>query len=57
MNIEEMIKDNIKSDEEYPFPYEDMPKEDFTCYTCEEKEYCKYAFDAYNTDGDCLAYK
>lgn len=28
-----------------------------TCYTCGDKDICKYAFDLYNTNGDCLAMK
>lgn len=29
----------------------------FTCDTCLAKYDCVYAFDYYNTDGDCLAEK
>ena len=29
----------------------------FTCDTCELKRNCQLVFDAYNTDGDCLAMK
>lgn len=29
----------------------------FTCDTCDHAPRCLYAFDAYNTDGDCLASK
>jgi len=28
-----------------------------TCEKCESNDDCKYAFDPYNTDGDCLALK
>jgi hypothetical protein len=28
-----------------------------TCDTCEENHKCPSAFDAYNTDGDCLESK
>lgn len=31
--------------------------EDFTCHSCNLKEACSYAYDGYNTDGDCLALK
>lgn len=31
--------------------------DDCTCNTCSDKNTCKYAFDLYNTDGDCLASK
>jgi hypothetical protein len=30
---------------------------DFTCATCELVAKCEHAFDAYNTDGDCLVEK
>jgi len=29
----------------------------FTCDGCSHAPLCEYAFDAYNTDGDCLASK
>lgn len=29
----------------------------FTCDNCEDAYDCMYAFDPYNTDGDCLADK
>ena len=29
----------------------------FTCDTCPEVSRCQWAFDWYNTDGDCLAVK
>jgi hypothetical protein len=31
--------------------------ESFTCDGCGGVNICKYAFDGYNTDGDCLAEK
>lgn len=31
--------------------------EKFTCDECPARKTCKWAFDAYNTDGDCLAEK
>lgn len=30
-------------------------KEDTACFDCDEKEKCKFAFDAYNINDDCLA--
>ena len=37
---------------------DDAPTIDrFTCADCEDVTSCKFAFDAYNTDGDCLAIK
>lgn len=29
----------------------------FTCDDCPARQTCEFAFDAYNTDGDCLADK
>jgi len=34
-----------------------IPKEDLTCHTCKDKDICRYAYDHYNTNGDCLAMK
>jgi len=34
-----------------------MKVEDYTCYNCGAWQGCLYAFDVYNTDGDCLAEK
>lgn len=31
--------------------------EAFTCDNCPAAKTCQWAFDAYNTDGDCLAEK
>jgi hypothetical protein len=28
-----------------------------TCFTCDRKFYCRYSFDPYNIEGDCLASK
>lgn len=33
------------------------PKEDFTCNKCPEAGGCEFAWDLYNTHGDCLADK
>lgn len=30
---------------------------DFTCSTCVFLAWCEFAYDLYNTDGDCLASK
>lgn len=30
---------------------------DCTCVTCEDRHACEFAFDLYNTSGDCLAIK
>jgi hypothetical protein len=34
-----------------------VPKEDTTCFGCPDNAACKYAWDSYNTRGDCLAKK
>ena len=37
--------------------YEPPKKEELTCFTCRDNSTCPYAWDDYNTDGDCLAEK
>lgn len=37
--------------------FADMGVDQFTCDNCPERRVCLYVFDAYNTDGDCLADK
>jgi hypothetical protein len=32
-------------------------KELYSCFTCVGKEDCKFIYDIYNTNGDCLAWK
>ena len=44
---------NEISEEEFNARYE-VDKESTTCWTCPDKEDCEFAFDPYNTDGDCL---
>lgn len=34
-----------------------LPRDLFTCSVCNQAETCDLAWDAYNTDGDCLAEK
>lgn len=34
-----------------------MDKTEFTCFKCKEKETCRSAYNAYNTNGDCLESK
>lgn len=29
----------------------------FTCFNCDSSPTCEFAYDLYNTDGDCLALK
>jgi len=35
----------------------DVPLESLTCHKCKHRNICKYADDAYNTEGDCLMMK
>jgi hypothetical protein len=35
----------------------EVAREDTTCFHCEINKDCKFAWDPYNTDGDCLADK
>jgi len=37
--------------------HEAPPVGHFTCDDCPEAQTCRYAFDGYNTNGDCLAEK
>lgn len=37
--------------------YKDINKEMLTCFSCKYAGTCQYAYDPYNTDGDCLASK
>lgn len=32
-------------------------KKSLTCWNCVDQATCEYAFDLYNTNGDCLAIK
>lgn len=41
----------------WPPGHEHGPKDGFTCDSCAHAPCCALAFDAYNTDGDCLADK
>ena len=42
--------------EEYAARY-DVERKDTTCFRCDDNATCKWAWDPYNTDGDCLARK
>ena len=37
--------------------FKDISLENYTCFKCPLKETCEYAWDDYNTNGDCLAEK
>jgi hypothetical protein len=47
----------VATEDEYMAAMMDRPKEDFTCHGCGLVNNCRYAWDLYNTDGDCLADK
>lgn len=48
-------EDSIREMGESGFP---VPAKDvFTCNKCVDADTCPWAWDLYNTDGDCLAYK
>ena len=34
--------------------YESRNAKRYTCYNCSIQDGCEYAFDSYNTNGDCL---
>ena len=38
-------------------PIKPIDDERFTCNKCADKDDCEYAFDEYNTNGDCLKVK
>jgi hypothetical protein len=47
---------------ENTYTFEDVAQyefleESYTCYVCVDNKDCIYAYDPYNTDGDCLADK
>lgn len=54
-SIEEKAEKVVKALDEC-CSYE-ITKEDITCYKCKVNETCGYAFDPYNTYGDCIAEK
>lgn len=49
--LQAIRKDQLKILREY------RGKDSFTCDECSETNACHFAFDAYNTDGDCLGSK
>jgi hypothetical protein len=50
-HVEEMLKDPGTFRADHPW-HTTMPT--FTCSACSINDVCLLAFDAYNTDGDCL---
>lgn len=56
-NLSDLHKENLKL---YGLGFPDDGAPDisrFTCADCPVVSECKLAYDAYNTDGDCLAMK
>ena len=54
----ELILKAVEYVNDIPARVEDfLIQERFTCSKCSSREICKYAFDDYNTNGDCLAVK
>lgn len=41
----------------YPEEWMKAKPEDFTCFTCAHWKSCDFAWDPYNTNGDCLESK
>ncbi len=37
--------------------FKQEPEKLLTCYTCNRVKECEFAFDPYNTNGDCLYMK
>jgi MoaA/NifB/PqqE/SkfB family radical SAM enzyme len=57
-NINSKSFDEKKAYNEYEKLLIELAKsEGATCSTCSDKDKCKFAFDDYNTNGDCLAVK
>ena len=50
--MREPTKDEVNFLAEYGYKAEDCE-----CSYCPDNEWCKFAFDPYNTNGDCLATK
>jgi hypothetical protein len=50
------VPEEEMTDEEYAARYE-VGKQDTTCWNCSDNGTCPWAWDPYNTDGDCLADK
>jgi len=57
------VPDAEKTPADIPFTLKELierardPIESLTCYDCCQWAKCEFAFDGYNTDGDCLADK
>ena len=52
-----MIVEDAGPDGKYPEPPDEaymVVKEDTTCFKCPDNGTCEYAWDPYNTHGDCL---
>lgn len=53
----EQVKEDRAQQVAVHFPGEDPTKVVLFCDECRDNNVCIYAFDGYNTDGDCLAEK
>lgn len=54
-NRRERLKNDLE--QEYYDPDHHIPPAALTCFRCEDRSFCKYVDDPYNTSGDCLAAK
>lgn len=51
------IFENLSQALKYEIERQEIHFEEFTCAHCGEVETCEFAFDLYNTSGDCLMEK
>lgn len=51
-----MVSDELLDDEgDYMVDdYQPPKREELTCYRCSNNKTCEFAWDHYNTNGDCL---
>lgn len=56
LKTEWLIKDAINCESTISKNVEEAKKE-YTCNNCTDEPTCRYAWDAYNLNGDCLASK
>ncbi len=53
MNTHELVPGNLLDTTKW----DNLQVKEFTCNECDNTILCRYAYDLYNTDGDCLAMK
>ena len=57
-DADELTKAEMEADIQEEEEDHTPPKnEDLTCFKCRDKDTCEFAWDDYNTGGDCLASK